>query len=349
MPFETIRIAIVGAGRNTVERHIPGLLAQEDVQITGVCNRSRESSQRVADRFEIPNVFDDWRQLVEAGNSDAVVVGTWPYLHMPVSVAALQAGKHVLCEARMAMNLAEARQMYAAARERPHLVAQLVPAPATLEVDATVRRLLANDYLGDLLAIEVRQQRGFVDRDAPLHWREDSYLSGLNVMSLGIWYEIVMRWVGEATEVMAMGQTVVKTRVEEESGRRRAIQIPDYLVVSAAMACGAQATFLISNVTGNAPQNGITLYGSKATLQFADGALCGGGRSDGGLQPITIPAEERGGWRVEEAFINAIRGTEDVELTTFADGVKYMAFTEAVARSLADRCAVPLSVLGTAL
>lgn len=336
MPHETIRVAIIGAGRNTINRHIPGLLAQEDVQITGVSNRSRESSQRVADRFEIPNVYDNWRQLIEAGNNDAVMIGTWPYLHKPAAVAALKAGKHVLCEARMAMNLAEAREMAEAARQRPHLVAQLVPAPTTLEVDATIARLLADNYLGDLLAIEVRQQQGFVDLEAPLHWREDRDLSGLNVMTLGIWYEIVLRWVGEATEVMAMGQTFVRTRIDEESGRRMAIHVPDHLVVSAEMACGAQATFLISNVTGNAPASGITLYGSKATLQFSNGVLSGGGRGDGGLQPITIPAEERGGWRVEEEFINAIRGKEPVKLTTFADGVKYMAFTEAVARSLAE-------------
>ena len=343
MALETIRVAIIGAGRNTVNRHIPGLLAQEEVQITGVCNRSRESSQQVADRFEIPNVYDNWRQLIEAGNNDAVVIGTWPYLHKPAAVAALQAGKHVLCEARMAMNLAEAREMAEVARQRPHLVAQVVPAPMTLEVDATITRLLADNYLGDLLAIEVRQQQGFIDREAPLHWRENRDLSGLNVMTLGIWYEIVLRWVGEASTVMAMGQTFVRTRVDEESGRRKAIQIPDHLVVSATMACGAQATFLISSVTGNAPASGITLYGSKATLQFSNGVLAGGGRGDGGLQPITIPAEERSGWRVEEEFINAIRGKEAVQLTTFGDGVKYMAFTEAVARSLAEGCAVMVS------
>lgn len=345
MPLETIRIGIVGAGRNTVSRHIPGLQAQEGVQITGVCNRSRESSQRVADRFEIPNVYDDWRELVEAGNNDAVVIGTWPYLHRPVTAATLETGKHVLCEARMAMNLAEARQMYAAAQRRPHLVAQLVPAPMTLEVDATVSRLLADGYLGDLLAVEVRDQSGFVDLESALHWRENRDLSGFNVMSLGIWYETVMRWLGEATEVMAMGQTVVKSRIDEESGQRRAIQIPDHLTVVAKMAAGAQATFLISRVTGNAPENGVTLYGSKATLQYSDGELSGGARSDSGLQPVTIPAEERGGWRVEESFINAIRGTEKVTLTTFAEGVKYMAFTEAVTRSLAERRAIALASL----
>jgi predicted dehydrogenase len=266
----------------------------------------------------------------------------------------------------MAMDLAEARHMHAAARRRPHLVAQIVPAPMTLEVDATVTRLLAEGYLGDLLAVEVRAQDGFVDPGAPLHWRHNRDLSGLNVMSLGIWYETVMRWVGEANEVMAMGQTVVKSRIDPQSGQRRAIAIPDHLTVCAEMACGAQATFLLSNVTGHAPPDGVTLYGSKATLYFGSGTLAarrfhgaalygsddplklpgrllyGGKPGDENLKPIPIPDDERGGWRVEEEFVNAIRGKEPVRLTTFADGVKYMAFTEAVARSLAERRTMPI-------
>ena len=52
------------------------------------------------------------------------------------------------------------------------------------------------------------------------------------------------------------------------------------------------------------------------------------------MREISIPATEEGRWRVDEEFIGAIRGTEPVRLTTFADGVKYMEFTEAVARSI---------------
>jgi hypothetical protein len=61
--------------------------------------------------------------------------------------AALEAGKHVLCEARMAMNAAEARTMLDAARRAPQLVTQLVPAPNTLEVDSTLQALLAEAYV----------------------------------------------------------------------------------------------------------------------------------------------------------------------------------------------------------
>jgi predicted dehydrogenase len=222
------------------------------------------------------------------------------------------------------------------------LVAQVVPSPFTLGVDATIQSLIADGYLGDLLAVEVRDARGFVDLDAPLHWRHDSDLSGLNVMSLGIWYEAIVRWVGEATRVMAMGACFARLRRDPESGRMRAVRIPDHLDVLAEMACGAQARLHLSTATGLAGPRQALLYGSQGTLRFVDGALYGGRRGDDELHEIAIPPEKRGGWRVEADFIAAVRGQAPVTHTTFEDGLKYMRFTEAVARSVATGQAIPL-------
>jgi hypothetical protein len=73
--------------------------------------------------------------------------------------------------------------------------------------------------------------------------------------------------------------------------------------------------------------------------------LFGGRRGDKALQEIPIAPEKEGKWRVEEEFIGAIRGQEELRLTTFADGVKYMEFTEAVHRSLTsgEVVALPLT------
>ena len=86
-----IRIGIVGAGANTRSRHIPNLKSQTGVEIVSVCNRSAESSDRVAKEFGIPRVCQHWKELVESSDIDAVVIGTWPYLHCPVTLAALAA------------------------------------------------------------------------------------------------------------------------------------------------------------------------------------------------------------------------------------------------------------------
>lgn len=339
---EPVRIGIVGAGANMMNRHLPGLQTIAGVEVVSVCNRSRASSERVAQQFGIPKVYENWQELVAAPDTNAIFIGTWPYLHCPVTLAALAANKHVMCEARMAMNAREAQAMRDAARARPHLVAQIVPSPYTLRIDTTVKRLIADGYLGELLAIDVQIRRGsFLDREAPLHWRHDFDLSGFNVMSLGIWYEAIVRWVGEATRVMAMGKTFVAMR-RDAAGVMRPVRIPEHLDVMAAMACGAQAHLQFSSVTGLAGGAELFLFGSQGSLRFAEDKLYGGQRGDTALKEIAIPPEQAGGWRVEEEFVNAIWGREAISHTTFDDGLKYMEFTEAVARSIASGKAVAL-------
>jgi predicted dehydrogenase len=339
--MDTIRIGVVGAGANTVAKHIPLLQAIGDVSIVSVCNRSRASSERVAQQFHIPNVYEHWEDLVAAHDTDAIVIGTWPYLHCRTTIAALAAGKHVLCEARMAMDLKEALQMRDAARARPLLVAQVVPAPYTLGVDATIKRLISEGYLGEVLAVRIRDGNSFIDRDAPMHWRQNKDFSGYNVMSMGIWYEALMRWLGEASSVMAQAQTFVKTRHDAQS-KLHAIQVPDHIDIIAQMACGAQAHLQFSAVTGLAGSSEALLFGSEGTLRFVDGKLYGAKKGQSALEEIAIPDHERDSWRVEEEFIEAIRGQGEVKLTDFETGVKYMRFTEAVARSAASGSRVSL-------
>ncbi len=86
---------------------------------------------------------------------DAILIGTWPYMHAPITLYALENGKHVLTEARMCMNYSEAQSLYFAHLDHPELVAQIVPSPYTLEVDLTIKRLIASGQLGKLLAVRV--------------------------------------------------------------------------------------------------------------------------------------------------------------------------------------------------
>ena len=241
----------------------------------------------------------------------------------------------------MAMNAHEAHAMRDAARARPQLVAQIVPSPMTLGVDRTIKRLLADGYLGDLLAIEVRDGNAFLDRDAALHWRQDFDLSGYNVMSLGIWYEAILRWAGAASRVTATGKTFVRMR-KDASGIMRAARVPEHIDVLADMDCGALAHIQVSSVTGLAGAAEAWLFGSAGTLRFSGGRLYGGRRGDSELKELAIPPEYAGGWRVEQEFVNAIRRQETITHTSFEDGVKYMEFTEAVARSMASGAAVAL-------
>src|ERR1700723_1829803 len=112
-----IRVGIVGAGQITRTRHMPGFQSLPGVKVVAVCNRKRETTARVARDFDIPKIYSNWEDLVADPDVDAVVIGAWPYLHCPVTLAAFDAGKHVLTEARMACNAVEARQMLAASKQ----------------------------------------------------------------------------------------------------------------------------------------------------------------------------------------------------------------------------------------
>ena len=265
-------------------------------------------------------------------------------MHAIVTIEALRRNKHVLCEARMARTAAEARAMLDASRAQPHVTAHLVPAPFTLHVDSTIAQLLADRFLGDLLVIDVRAGGTFADSDSPLHWRQDARISGYNVLSLGIWYETIARWVGPAERLTARTKTFVKTRLDSGS-RRHGVRVPDHVDVTAEMATGAQAHFQISAVTGLGPTVEVTLYGTEGTLRFDGRNLHGAKRGADRLEQIAVTERPETSWHVERDFVAAVRGDGVRPVTTFADGVEYMEFTEAVARSAARGVTVALPLV----
>jgi len=349
--MKKIRIGLIGAGGNTRSRHIPGFKKIDGVELTCVANRTPRSARQVAKEFGIPNVAADWRAVLESDEVDAVCIGTWPYMHSTLTIAALEAGKHVLCEARMAMNSDEARDMLAVSREHPHLVAQIVPAPHTLAFDQTIIDMIGAGEIGDITAIDARVAAGstYPNPASPPHWRHDRTLSGNNIMSMGIWYEAMMRWVGPASSVFAIGQAVVNHRVDAK-GRRVTTSIPDHLDVVGRLAQGGQMRFNVTTVVGDAPsQVDVLIFGTEGTIRLHQGAkgdmeLSAAKRGGRGLKPVTIKKSKRGGWRVEEEFCNAIRGKEQVTHTDLATGLTYMEWTDAVAHSLrsGEQVALPL-------
>ena len=345
MAESDIKVGLIGAGANTRLKHIPGFKAQDGVEVYGVVNRSMESSERVAKEFGLSRVYEDWADLMDDDEVDAICIGTWPYMHSTLSVAGLEAEKHVLVEARMAMNSDEADDMLQASKDAPHLVAQIVPAPHTLEIDQTLIGMIAEGYIGDLVNVRLQVANGsnFPDPDLPLHWRHDRDLSGNNIMTMGIWYEALLRWFGPANTVQAAGQSVVKHRLDAD-GRRRSTSIPDHVDILCGMECGGSLNMTVTMVSAFARELDLWIHGTDGVIRvestnFSDPGkpsfrLTGAKRGASEMGEIEVTEEKRGGWRVEEEFVNAIRGIEPVTHTDFTTGVKYMQFTDAVASSV---------------
>jgi predicted dehydrogenase len=338
-----IRVGIIGAGGIVSSVHVPGLKRQAQVELVSVANRSLESSQRAAAELGIARAHADWEELLGAGGLDAVLIGTWPYMHRTITLAALDRGLHVLCQARMANDAAEARDMLATSRRNPDLVCQLVPSSGTYRIDRALQRLLGERYVGDVLSVDVAMlQRGFAAFDGELDWRHDPEFSGINTLNVGGTYESVMRWLGAGNRVSAKTRVHVPQRRDGE-GRLRAATIPDHVEVLYELANGAPVRMKFSETTGLSPGNQIWIYGSEGTIHVdGEQRIFVGRRGDRELVELPNPREQQAFHRVEEEFINAIRGREPVTMNTFEIGVRYMEWTEAVHRSAASGAAVSL-------
>ncbi len=333
--MQSVRVGVIGAGANTRSRHIPGLQAIPGVQVVCVANRTMQSGRKVAEQFNIPTVYGHWREVIDDGGVDAVCIGTWPYLHAPAACAALEARKHVLCEARMASDTASARRMLQAAQQSDR-IAMLVPSPFGLVGDRVMRELIDGGFLGRPRELYVRGLSAqMADATASLHWRHRADLSGVNVLSLGILNETVQRWFGRTDSVLAQSALFVPRRRDPESGLMQDVDIPDSVSVLARMADGANAVYHLSGHAHFGGPSRIEAYGSAGTLVYDLGSdtILGGKAGQKELRPVPVPDETKGGWRVEADFIDAVRDGKPVTLTGFADGIKYMQFTEAVRRS----------------
>ena len=338
-----IRVGIVGAGGIVGTVHIPGLRKMPGVEIVAVANRSLESSRRAAQEFGIPHAYSDWQQLLAADGIDAILIGTWPYMHRTVTLAALDSGRHVLCQARMANDAAEARDMLAASKRHSQLVCQLVPTSGSYRIDRVLQGLLADDRIGDVLSVEVQMlQRSFADFGGEMDWRHDPEYSGINVLNVGGTYESAMRWLGPGDRVLGMTRVQIPTRRDERGAERRAV-IPDHVEVLYELGNGAPVHMKFSETTGLSRGNEIWIYGSEGTIRVDDRQnVFFGKRGDQALAEYPNPPAAQAHHRVEEEFVNAIRGIEPVKMNTFEIGVQYMEWTEAIYRSAESGAAVKL-------
>ena len=331
-----VRIGIVGAGEIVKSRHIPGFRAIPGVEILGVCNQHRDSSNRVSREHGIPKIYGGWESLVEDDEIDAVVIGTWPYLHCPITLAALDAGKHVLTQARMAMNAREAHRMLDRSRECPDLTAMIVPSPYGLVGDAYMRQLIAEDYLGPLRELHVHGlSNSLADPAAPLGWRQMTKYSGFNMLNLGILHETALRWTAPPIRVIASASKLVPTRLDPDTRNPIRVGNPDSVQVLTIQEDKSIGVYRFSGVVWHEQGMAITLFGTRGTLRYdlVTDTITGAQAHEPEMRVLPIPDHLRGGWQVESDFIASIRGERPVTRTDFLTGARYMHFTEAVARS----------------
>lgn len=154
----SLRIGIIGAGAIAALGHIPGLQKLPGVELVSVCDANLERAQMIAQRFGIPEATNDYHQLLTSDTVDAVTVGVPNALHAPVAIAALQAGKHVLCEKPLAATLDQGHAMVAAAEQSGKVLSINMHNRMRGDMQA-MRRLIQGGRLGNLHYVNTRTFR----------------------------------------------------------------------------------------------------------------------------------------------------------------------------------------------
>jgi predicted dehydrogenase len=327
-----VRIGIVGAGGIVTSRHLPALRAMPEVEIVAVCNSSLESSRRYCEEH-LPQAepMEHWPELVCRDDVNVVWIGTTPYMHSQVTCYALKAGKHVFCQARMARDHAEAQLMWETSLSNPQLVTALCPPPYGMKGDLTMKRLLTEGAIGKPHEAVLRSMGpSWLDPQAPAHWRQKFEVSGLQVLSFGIYVEVIQRWLGDIVSVQADGAVVFPER------QGYTVEVPDYLHVHATFREGLRASLLFSGVASHAPQDTLEIYGSEGTLthNFVTDEIRLAKRG-GDWQTIPIPAHEAKEWTVERDFVNAVLDSKAPRpKPDFLEGMQYMRVVQAAAEAM---------------
>ena len=329
--MKALRLGLVGAGAIVRDRHLPGFAEIQNLEIAAVANSSPESSSAFCEKYApLAKPVADWRELVARDDLDAIWVGTTPYLHHPVTLAALAANKHVFCQARMAMDLRQALEMWEASLAKPDLVTMLCPPPFGLKEDRFVQRLLKKAVVGEVRQVRLRSLSGaYFDPASPAHWRQKVEISGKNVMTLGIFAEVLQRWFGDVAAVSSQGRVVHSDR------GNYAVKIPDVLDVLAEFSSGVLSSWHFSGVHPGVPVNDLEVVGSNGTLHFDFGSGKAARTSRSGSSENLQPnAQELRPWQVEKDFFAAVRDPEQPRpRPDFRDGVAYMRVTDAVAQA----------------
>lgn len=301
MSQNPIRIGVAGCGKIASSSQIPGFLKCADARITALFDTDASRAEAVrASKAPDAQVFQDFEGMLRSGKIDGVTLCTPNFLHHPMTLSALAAGVHVLCEKPMAATLKEADEMIAAAR-RAERVLQINQSCRYLPVYRRLAELVALGEIGKVHHIRCMRSGGNSPDMAwspGATWFVSKQAQGGVLLDIGIHMADIMRHiVGEVESVSAVVDT-----------RRSDIDVPDN--VSALMRFQSGATGVLElSWTFPVGAGLLEIYGSAGTLRTGFGPAGIEIIKPGTPKPETrLESPVDDGFSSYASFIEAIQG-----------------------------------------
>lgn len=211
MAKKTLKVALVGVGAAAQVNHLPALKKLPEVELVALCDRDAEKAARVAQKFGVPHAYSRFEDLLADETIDAVDITTPNYLHAPMAVAALESGKHVLCERPLARSGTEAAAMAKAARKADRML--MCALQHRFRPDAQLlRRFVEKGDLGQVFHAKAGWLRQRTEWDSD-EWRALKRESGGGVvLDLGFHMLDLSLWVLGDPQVESVTASVHRSR-----------------------------------------------------------------------------------------------------------------------------------------
>ncbi len=267
-------VGIIGTGWG-VRVQVPAFRAA-GLNVVALAGSQADKTKLIAAEFGVPWATGDWRRLLERPDVALVSIVTPPKLHREMAVAALEAGKHVLCEKPMALNVGEAEAMLEAAQAFPAQFALIDHELRFLPVFRLARQLVADGAIGRLRYAELRvigSSRADVQR--PWSWWSDASQGGGAWGAIGSHQIDQLRYLLDDEVVAVRGQlaTFIATRPSGLGDARTAVTADDFAAFHLRFEQGGVAYTVVNLVVRSDEPNSLTLYGDAGTLRIAGGQL----------------------------------------------------------------------------
>jgi predicted dehydrogenase len=363
MAEKRVGVAIIGVGGVSLANHLPGLALIPGVELVALCDPSQEALARAGALFGVETLYRDPQAVMENERVDAVVIATPNRVHRGLVLAAVGAGKHVMCEKPLALNTAEALEMYGAAEKAGvrHMTAftyRFVPAMRYMKA------LVDQGYVGQ--PIHFRAQR-FQDWGVRhLGWRQLGVEAGSGELGdmLSHRLDFGHLLMGPMVRVTARLKQLVDTRHSADGTAYKA-DVDDWAACLADFANGATGVFESTKLAtargdGSTGHDWCEVNGIEGSLAYrlGDPHRLQMGRQGGALEPVDVPEEflklegsprdvKSGdplqGFRYDQSFefISAIRQGRPCS-PSFKDGVLAQAVMDAIIESAREDRGVPV-------
>lgn len=255
MSKKILNMAVIGTN-SFGTKHIQTILKLEHANLVAICDSNGEIVKKKAEEFGINDYYTDYNELLKRDDLDAVTVATSDPAHMPITVAALRAGKHVLCEKPMALLLSDCKEMVKAQKEtgKKLMIGQVGRYTPAFKM---AKDLCEKGEIGELFFIESEYAHDYSHLSGVGGWRIDPVNLRHPVIGGGCHAVDLIRWIaGDPSEVFAYANRKVLTDWPVDDCTIGVMKFPDGVMGKVLTSIGCKRLYTMRTV----------IYGTEGTI-----------------------------------------------------------------------------------